>query len=135
MRRNTLVVLTTLTLALGLSACKVREQADRVTSGAQGPGSPATSGEHGADAFNRAPFMEEKEAAKKEHQTAGLMPEYTNGKADPTMEGSGNLAWQGSYERDRREKMQAQAQPSQTQIQPKPTTRQRPSAPAATAQP
>jgi len=80
--------------------------------------------------------MDDKKEAKEEHQTAGLMPEYTNGKVDPTMEGSGNLAWQGSYERERREKMQAQAkmQPP-AQVQPKPAARQRPSAPAATAQP
>jgi hypothetical protein len=29
----------------------------------------------------------------------------TNGKTDVTMEGSGNLAWQGSYEREKRAKM------------------------------
>ncbi len=38
----------------------------------------------------------------KEYQTAGLSPEYTNDKVDPTMEGSGNIAWQGSYGKDHR---------------------------------
>jgi hypothetical protein len=33
----------------------------------------------------------------------------SNGKTDDTMEGSGNLAWQGSYEREKRAKMQGQA--------------------------
>jgi hypothetical protein len=34
----------------------------------------------------------------------------SNGKVDATMEGSGNLAWQGSYQREKRAKMQAERQ-------------------------
>ena len=110
MWRKMLVVSTGLAFALGMYGCKVRAEADQVTSGAQGPSSPATSGEHGPDAFNRAPFMPDTSKADTEHQTAGLMPEYTNGKVDETMEGSGNLAWQGSYEREKRAGMQNEQQ-------------------------
>jgi hypothetical protein len=108
MRRKTVLITAGLVLALGTYGCKVRDEHDQVSSGAHGPASPATSGEHGADAFNRSPYMENKSKADAEHQTAGLMPEFTNGKVDPTMEGSGNLAWQGSYEREKRNGQQAQ---------------------------
>jgi hypothetical protein len=53
-----------------------------------------------------------------EHQTAGLTGEIGNGKVDETMEGSGNLGWQGSYQREKRAKMQAQNQAPQSQKQP-----------------
>ena len=43
-----------------------------------------------------------------EHQTAGLTGEVSNGKVDETMEGSGNLGWQGSYEREKRARVKAQ---------------------------
>jgi hypothetical protein len=51
----------------------------------------------------------DKQTLEREHQTAGLTGEMSNGKVDATMEGSGNLAWQGSYEREKRAKMQGQA--------------------------
>lgn len=102
MRSKTLFIAAGIAFALGTYGCKVREEHDQVSSGAHGPASPATSGEHGPDAFNRAPFMEDKNKADAEHQTAGLTPEFTNGKVDETMEGSGNLAWQGTYEREKR---------------------------------
>lgn len=130
MWRKTFVVMTGLSFCLGMYGCKVRATADQVTSGAHGPSSPAASGEHGADAFNRAPFMESANKADAEHQTAGLTPEFTNGKVDPTMEGSGNLAWQGSYERAMRDNVQAQ--PTSQMSQPQPGMQRRPAAQAPT---
>ena len=110
MRRTPFVVTLGCALAFSLVGCKTRAVADRVASGVEGPSSPAESGQHGADAYNRPPFGADKSKVDAEHQTAGLMPEYTNDRVDATMEGSGNIAWQGSYETQRREKMQAQAQ-------------------------
>ena len=104
MRVRTLYVVVVCGLAAGTFGCTSRRTPDQVTQGVQGPTSPAESAQHGADAYNRAPYGEDKAKIDAEHQTAGLMPEYTNGKIDPTMEGSGNLAWQGSYERRKRAK-------------------------------
>ena len=96
----------TFALACGLAGgpfgCTTRRTPDRVTQGVQGPTSPAESAQHGPEAF-----AADKAKRDAEHQTAGLNGEMTNGKVDVTMEGSGNLAWQGSYEREKRAKTQA----------------------------
>ena len=55
-----------------------------------------------------------------EHQTAGLTGEISNGKVDETMEGSGNLAWQGSYQREKRAKALADARGSEKPTEPRP---------------
>ena len=90
-------------LAIGLAGCQSpRKAPDHVMQGQHGPTSPAESAEHGALAFNPA------EKTSNEYATAGLDGEVTNGKVDETMEGSGNLAWQGTYEREKRAKAQAQ---------------------------
>lgn len=104
MSRNTLVATIICALGLGTFACTARHEVDTVSQGAQGPSSPAESGQHGPHAE-----AEEKQKSDLEHQTAGLTREITNGKADATMEGSGNLALQGNYEREKRARMQAQA--------------------------
>lgn len=110
MRRKTLLATVAFALTATISGCTIRRTADRVDQGAQGPLSPAESGQNGADAYNRPPYAPNKEKVDSEHQTAGLMPEYTNGKVDDTMEGSGNLAWQGSYEREKRARSEKQRQ-------------------------
>ncbi len=109
--KRTFAVTITLAAALSSSACKVRVTEDQVAQGPQGPTSPAESGQQGPEAFNRSPYMHSEQKADTEHETAGLMPEYNNGKTDPTMEGSGNIAWQGDYEREKRAANAAQAQP------------------------
>jgi len=91
-------------LGLATSGCEARHEADSLSQGAHAPLSPAESGQHGPSAMDV-----DKEKSDREHQTAGLTGEMSNGKADVTMEGSGNLAWQGSYEREKRAKMQGQA--------------------------
>jgi len=108
MRRRVVVLSGALALTIAMCGCKVREEADAVTNGTHGPTSPAESGQQGPTAFNRAPFEESKKVADQEHQTAGLATgPITNGKVDPTMEGSGNLAWQGSYEKEKRQQASA----------------------------
>jgi hypothetical protein len=104
MRGKTLCIVAAFALAAGLFGCTVRRNPDRVTQGVEGPSSPAESAQHGAEAFNRPPYGGDPAKLDAEHQTAGLNGELTNGKVDPTMEGSGNLAWQGSYEREKRAK-------------------------------
>ena len=79
-----------LALAVALAGCTERRVADQVDQGAHGPTSPAEAG------------FTSYQAMPSEYQTAGLSPEYTNDKVDPTMEGSGNIAWQGSYGKDHR---------------------------------
>ena len=113
MSRKNFVVAIAFTFAVFTAGCNVRQVQDKLSQGAHGPSSPAESGRHGADAYNRPPFAPEDQEKKIDamHQTAGIMPEYTNGKVDPTMEGSGNLAWQGSYERAKRTSQQNQARP------------------------
>ena len=97
-----------LTLGLVLFGCAGRKVADRETSGAHGPPSPAGSGQHGPEAYNRPPYGTDESKIDEEHKTAGLTEEMSNGKVDETMEGSGNLAWQGSYQREKRAKAKAQ---------------------------
>jgi len=87
-------------LAAGLTSCAERKTEDRVTSGAHGPSNPEQA--ERPDALAPKP-------PDTDYQTAGLSSEITNGKTDETMEGSGNLAWQGSYEREKRSKMESQA--------------------------
>ena len=106
MRGRTFSIIAACALAAASVGCG-RKTVDRVEQGAQGAVSPAESGEHGS---NRLPYGGDRNQADAEHQTAGLTPEMTNGKVDDTMEGSGNLAWQGSYEREKRTKAKAQAQ-------------------------
>ena len=60
-----------------------------------------------AASYGCAGHHEEEAKLDADHQTAGLTGEITNGKVDVTMEGSGNLAWQGSFEREKRAKMQS----------------------------
>ena len=91
-----------------LPGCTGRRAEDRVDQGAHGALSPAESGMQGPNAYNRPPYGADKSKMDAEHQTAGLTPELTNGKTDVTMEGSGNLAWQGSYEREKRAKSEKQ---------------------------
>ena len=91
--------------------CRVRQPEDRASQGAEGPMSPAESGQHGATAYNRPPYGPDAKRIDAEHQTAGLTGPLTDGKEDPTMEGSGNLAWQGSYEREKRAGAQRQKTP------------------------
>ena len=110
MRGRTLYLITACALAAASVGCTVRKTPDRVDQGVHGPTSPAESGQHGAEAFNRSPYGPDQAKMDAEHQTAGLTGEMTNGKVDVTMEGSGNLAWQGSYEREKRAKAKAQAQ-------------------------
>jgi hypothetical protein len=100
MRRRTSVITVAFALFAASFGCAGRRTEDRVTQGVQGSSSPAESGQHGANASTR-PSSD----ADAQHQTAGLNGEMTNGKTDVTMEGSGNLAWQGSYEREKRAKM------------------------------
>jgi hypothetical protein len=112
-----------LALAVGLSGCAGRKAGDRETSGAHGPASPVGSGQHGPEAYNRPPYGHDEPKMDAEHETAGLDGEMSNGKVDATMEGSGNLGWQGSYEREKRAKMQPQnqappASPEGTRAQP-----------------
>jgi hypothetical protein len=123
MRRKTFSITAALALFAASFGCAGRRTEDRVTQGVHGPSSPAESGEHGADAFNRPPYGENQAMMDAEHQTAGLNGELTNGKVDPTMEGSGNLAWQGSYEREKRLKMQAEAQAPPKAPEQKPVVR------------
>ena len=93
-------------LAAGLTSCSERRTQDQVTSGAHGTTSPEEAGLR-PDTPQKTPDTD--------YQTAGLTGELSNGKTDETMEGSGNLAWQGSYEREKRANMQAGNQPpSQT---------------------
>ncbi|HLJ49234.1 MAG TPA: hypothetical protein VKU01_24645 [Bryobacteraceae bacterium] len=106
MIRNAAFVLLAAMLIAGSYACTYKPE-DHVSQGAQGPSSPAESGDHGADAFNRPPYSTDAKKADAEHDTAGLTGPVTNGFVDHTMEDSGNLAWQGSYERDRRAQSQA----------------------------
>ena len=103
MRRRTSVITVAFALFAASFGCAGRRTEDRVTQGVHGPSSPAESGQHGPDALAR-PLHE---VGDVQHQTAGLNGELTNGKVDVTMEGSGNLAWQGSYEREKRAKQQA----------------------------
>lgn len=104
MKRRTPAAAIAFALGLATYGCEARHETDRLSQGANGPLSPAESGEHGPHAL--AP---DKDKGDREHQTAGLTSEMSNGKADATMEGSGNLAWQGSYEREKRANMQRQA--------------------------
>src|ERR1700736_6686385 len=97
MKRKTLATMIAFALGLATSGCEARREPDRLSQGAGGPLSPAESGQDGPDAMDV-----DKEKSDKEHQTAGLTGEMSNGKTDATMEGSGNLAWQGSYEREKR---------------------------------
>ena len=96
-------------LAAGLTGCAERKVEDRVTSGAHGPASPEEA---------ERPDAQQPKPPDTDYQTAGLTSEITNCKTDETMEGSGNLAWQGSYEREKREKMQSQSQTPATPPQP-----------------
>ena len=98
-------------MLIGAWGCTTRKVSDRVSQGVHGPSSPAESGQHGADAFNRPPYASSEHHADAEHETAGLTGPVTNGFTDPTMEDSGNLAWQGSYERMKRAQAQQQAKP------------------------
>jgi hypothetical protein len=91
MKRTVFAAATALALAAALAGCTERRETDRVDQGAHGPTSPAEAG------------FTEYQSMPKEYQTAGLSPEYTNDKVDPTMEGSGNIAWQGSYAKDHRQ--------------------------------
>lgn len=100
----------TIALALGTVGCTMRATPDHVTQGAYGPSSPAESAQHGAQAYNRPPYGSNTAQIDAEHQTAGLNGEMTNGKVDPTMEGSGNIAWQGNLERQKRAQAAAAAQ-------------------------
>lgn len=104
MKRKTFAAMIACALGLATSGCEARHETDRLSQGAHGPSSPAESGQHGPDAMDV-----DKEKSEREHQTAGLTSEISNGKTDATMEGSGNLAWQGSYEREKRAKTQGQA--------------------------
>jgi hypothetical protein len=105
MRRKTFSIAAAFALFAVSLACSGRRSGDRVTEGVQGPSSPALSAQHGPEAFNRPPYGRDEKQIDTEHQTAGMTPEMTNGKVDDTMEGSGNLAWQGSYERRKRAKI------------------------------
>ena len=89
-------IIAAVTLAATSVGCATRRTEDRVTEGSQGALSPVESG--------RVAEGSDRSKADTEHQTAGLTGEMTNGKVDVTMEGSGNLAWQGSYEREKRAK-------------------------------
>jgi len=110
MRRHTFYIPVACALLAASFGCTGRRTGDRVTQGVHGPSSPAESAQHGPDAFNRPPYGRNEAKMDTEHQTAGLNGEITNGKVDVTMEGSGNLAWEGSYEREKRARMQAEAQ-------------------------
>src|SRR5689334_14410854 len=96
MRGRILCIVAAGTLAAATIGCANRRVEDRVAEGSQGALSPVESG--------RVAENSDRAKADTEHQTAGLTGEMTNGKVDVTMEGSGNLAWQGSFEREKRAK-------------------------------
>ena len=106
MSRKTFIVSAVFAVFATSFACAARRTEDRADQGSHGPSSPAESGQHGPDAYNAPPFGRDKTAMAREHETAGLNGEMHNGKVDVTMEGSGNLAWQGSYEREKRARAQ-----------------------------
>ncbi len=106
MIRNAAFVLLASILFAGSYACSYKPE-DHVSQGPQGPASPAESGDHGANAYNRPPYSTDAKQLDAEHETAGLTGPVSNGFVDHTMEDSGNLAWQGSYERAKRAQEQA----------------------------
>src|SRR5947209_5086160 len=81
-------------LVLGASACT--RSYNQVNDGKHGPVSPVQSGQQRANAEIRPPYGDA-DRAKLDHQVQPIRGAMTNGKTDPTMEGSGNIAAQGNY--------------------------------------
>jgi hypothetical protein len=81
-------------LVLTLAGCGASY--GHVNQGWGGATSPSESGQLGAEAYQAAPYGSE-DKAKEQHEYKPIEEPVTNGYTDPSMEGSGNLAAQGSY--------------------------------------
>jgi hypothetical protein len=84
---------------LGLVGCTA--DYSKVEAGSKGPTSPVESGEMGPYA-NRPP-RGAIDVAKANQEIPPITRPFSNGFEDATMEGSGNIAAQGSYEKNRKD--------------------------------